>query len=137
MNPIQSRVLHTFQASNPYELTIRANQQIFVAPREVQNTHRLLNTGWLLATVDKVSSGIIPVNYIEAPTAKPPTWTPPTSIPTPSIPEELTGDVTPDFVPIQSINPTFDSAIAPKITDIPQIQPEVVSIPSPVTLSNE
>lgn len=134
MNPIQSRVLHTFQASSPHELTIRANQQIFVAPREVQNTHRLLNTGWLLATVDKVSSGIIPVNYIEAPTQKPPTWTPPTTIP-----EQPIADAMPTIDQSQFTDPTaYDyAAIAPKITDIPQIQHEEVPHSSPIIQSNE
>lgn len=67
MHPIASRVQHAFQASNAYELSIRPGQTVFIAPREVQNTHKLLNTGWLLATVDNVTSGMIPVNYVAHP----------------------------------------------------------------------
>lgn len=35
-----------------------------LAPREVQQTHKLLNTGWALATVDNRTSGLIPINYV-------------------------------------------------------------------------
>lgn len=58
---------HTFQASNQQELSMRQGQTIFIAPREIQNTQQLLNTGWVLATIDNQTSGIIPINYIQGP----------------------------------------------------------------------
>lgn len=42
-------------------------QTIYIAPREIQNTQQLLNTGWVLASIDNKSSGIIPLNYIQGP----------------------------------------------------------------------
>lgn len=80
MNPIATKVQHPFQATNPYELTIRPGQVVHIAPRDVQNTHKLLNTGWLLATVDNVTSGMIPVNYIEHPSQKS-AWSPTAAMP--------------------------------------------------------
>lgn len=44
-----------------------AGQTIYIAPREIQNTQQLLNTGWVLASIDNQSSGIIPLNYIQGP----------------------------------------------------------------------
>lgn len=67
MNPIKAQVKHTFQASNPQELSMRQGQTIYIAPREIQNTQQLLNTGWVLATIDNQTSGIIPLNYIQGP----------------------------------------------------------------------
>lgn len=37
---------------------------IQLAPREVQQTHKLLNTGWALATIDNTTSGLVPINYV-------------------------------------------------------------------------
>lgn len=56
--------MYSFEATNPQELSIRAGQTIMVAPREVQQTQKLLNTGWVLASVDYQQSGLIPVNYL-------------------------------------------------------------------------
>lgn len=67
VNPIKAQVKHNFQASSPHELSMQAGQTIFIAPREIQNTHQLLNTGWVLATLDNQISGIIPINYIQGP----------------------------------------------------------------------
>lgn len=67
VNPIKAQVKHTFQASNPQELSMRLGQTIYIAPREIQNTQQLLNTGWVLATIDNQTSGIIPLNYIQGP----------------------------------------------------------------------
>ncbi len=58
---------YDFQATNPQELSIRSGQAISIAPREIQNTQKLLNTGWVLATVDHQTSGIIPLNYVQGP----------------------------------------------------------------------
>lgn len=46
---------------------MRQGQTIYIAPREIQNTQQLLNTGWVLATIDNQTSGIIPLNYIQGP----------------------------------------------------------------------
>lgn len=59
VNPIRAQVKHDFRASNQQELSIRAGQDIYIAPREIQNTQQLLNTGWVLATLDNQTSGII------------------------------------------------------------------------------
>lgn len=67
VNPIKAQVKHDFQATNPQELSLRSGQAIYIAPREVQNTQKLLNTGWVLATLDNRSSGIIPLNYVQGP----------------------------------------------------------------------
>lgn len=67
MNPIKAQVKHSFQANNPQELSILNGQTIYIAPREIQNTQHLLNTGWVLATIDNQTSGIIPLNYIQGP----------------------------------------------------------------------
>lgn len=50
---------------NPSELRVKAGQKIKIAPREIQQANRLLQTHWLLATVDNKTSGLIPVNYIK------------------------------------------------------------------------
>lgn len=67
VNPIKAQVKYDFQATNPQELSIRSGQAIHIAPREIQNTQKLLNTGWVLATLDNQSSGIIPLNYVQGP----------------------------------------------------------------------
>lgn len=67
VNPIKAQVKHDFQATNQQELSIRSGQAIYIAPREIQNTQKLLNTGWVLATLDNQTSGIIPLNYVQGP----------------------------------------------------------------------
>lgn len=57
--------MYNFRASNPHELSFQAGQQIIVAPREVQQTQKLLNTGWALASIDNRTSGLIPINYVQ------------------------------------------------------------------------
>lgn len=44
---------------------------IQLAPREVQQTHKLLNTGWALATIDNKTSGLVPINYVRRVESKP------------------------------------------------------------------
>lgn len=56
--------MFNFNSENPSELTLKAGQQIKIAPREVQQMNRLLTTNWLLATSDGRSVGLVPVNYI-------------------------------------------------------------------------
>lgn len=65
-NPINAVVQYDFIASSQMELTARAGQNIVVAPRSVQNIHKLLDSGWVLASIDGTSTGLIPVNYIES-----------------------------------------------------------------------
>lgn len=67
INPIKAQVKYDFQATNPQELSLRSGQAIYIAPREIQNTQKLLNTGWVLATLDNHTSGIIPLNYVQGP----------------------------------------------------------------------
>lgn len=64
-NPVQAVAIYNFDASNPGELTIRAGQPVLIAPRTIQTEQNLLNTGWVLASVDNTVSGLIPVNYVQ------------------------------------------------------------------------
>lgn len=57
--------MYNFRATNPHELSFQAGQHIIVAPREVQQTQKLLNTGWALASIDNRTSGLIPINYVQ------------------------------------------------------------------------
>lgn len=36
----------------------------------MQQTHKLLNTGWALATIDNKTSGLVPINYVRRVGAK-------------------------------------------------------------------
>lgn len=56
--------MYNFNGENQSELTLKAGQQIKIAPREVQQMNRLLSTNWLLATADGQTVGLVPVNYI-------------------------------------------------------------------------
>lgn len=62
---MEAVAIYNFDASSSNELTIRAGQTVLIAPRAVQVEQNLLNTGWVLATVDNTVSGVIPVNYIQ------------------------------------------------------------------------
>ncbi|XP_068148040.1 peroxisomal membrane protein PEX13 [Drosophila tropicalis] len=66
-SPIQTQAMFDFQARNQNELSLRVGQSIQVAPREIQQTLNLLNTGWALATINGQTSGIIPINYVKSP----------------------------------------------------------------------
>uniref|UniRef100_A0A1L8DVB0 Peroxisomal membrane protein PEX13 n=1 Tax=Nyssomyia neivai TaxID=330878 RepID=A0A1L8DVB0_9DIPT len=66
-NYIPTRVQHDFVATSPEELSIQAGQVIRVAPKEVQNLHSLMNTGWALASLDGNISGLVPINYLSHP----------------------------------------------------------------------
>lgn len=63
--------MYNFRASNPHELSFQVGQHIIVAPREVQQTQKLLNTGWALASIDNCTSGLIPINYVQRITIEP------------------------------------------------------------------
>ena len=56
--------MYNFNGENQSELTVKAGQQIKIAPREIQQMNRLLSTNWLLATPDGKNVGLVPVNYI-------------------------------------------------------------------------
>jgi hypothetical protein len=56
--------MYNFNGENQSELTLKAGQQIKIAPREIQQMNRLLSTNWLLATCDGKNVGLVPVNYI-------------------------------------------------------------------------
>lgn len=57
--------MYNFNGENQSELTVRAGQHIKVAPREIQQSNRLLATNWVLATTDGKNIGVVPVNYIK------------------------------------------------------------------------
>jgi hypothetical protein len=57
--------MYNFNSENQSELSVKAGQQIKIAPREVQQMNRLLSTNWLLATSDGKTAGLVPVNYIK------------------------------------------------------------------------
>lgn len=66
-NPIEVQALHKFDASNAQEMSIGAGQLVLLAPKQIQNEKHLLNTGWVLAaSADRKTSGIIPLNYVQA-----------------------------------------------------------------------
>jgi len=66
INPIEAIVQYDFIASSSSELSVRMGQNIMVAPKNVQHTHKLLDSGWVLASIDGIISGLVPVNYIES-----------------------------------------------------------------------
>lgn len=63
--PIQGEAAHTFHASSAQELTIVAGDIVYMAPIEIQNAHRLQTTGWVLATKDFVTAGLVPFKYLQ------------------------------------------------------------------------
>ncbi|XP_073845238.1 peroxisomal biogenesis factor 13 [Musca autumnalis] len=67
IQPIESVALYDFQARNSSELNICGGQRVVIAPKEIQNTLGLLNTGWAMATTDGQNAGIIPINYVKSP----------------------------------------------------------------------
>ncbi|CAD7012201.1 probable peroxisomal membrane protein PEX13 [Ceratitis capitata] len=68
LNPIETIAMHDFQGRNSTELSMQCNQPLLIAPKEIQNTLGMLNTGWAMAsTVDRQNIGIIPINYVKSP----------------------------------------------------------------------
>jgi len=63
-NAVDAVVLYNFNGENQSELSLKAGQQIKIAPREIQQMNRLLSTNWLLATPDGKNVGLVPINYI-------------------------------------------------------------------------
>ncbi|CAG9792644.1 unnamed protein product [Diatraea saccharalis] len=62
-NPLRAVAQHDFQASSPQEISFSANQILTIAPQHLQP--QLWNSGWLMATKDRQSAGLVPVNYIK------------------------------------------------------------------------
>jgi peroxin-13 len=58
---VLGEVLYDFVAEGEDELSITAGECIRIAPKQRQPRIR----GWLLATVDGSSKGIVPANYIK------------------------------------------------------------------------
>lgn len=71
MRPYAAEVVYDYKTTTPNELSIYPGQLIQLAPREVQQTHKLLNTGWALATIDNKTSGLVPINYVRRVESKP------------------------------------------------------------------
>ncbi|XP_016957507.1 probable peroxisomal membrane protein PEX13 isoform X2 [Drosophila biarmipes] len=65
--PIQTQAVYDFVGRSQSELSLRAGQTLHVAPRDIQQTLNLLNTGWALATTNGHTSGIIPISYVKSP----------------------------------------------------------------------
>lgn len=63
--PIASQASFTFQATSPQELSVSAGEMVYVAPKEIQNSFRLMNTGWAMATKDFQTAGMVPINYLQ------------------------------------------------------------------------
>ncbi|XP_058460635.1 peroxisomal membrane protein PEX13 [Malaya genurostris] len=63
--PLKAVAMFNFEATNSEELTIRAGQHVVIAPKSIQIEQNLLNTGWVLASTDNTTSGLIPVSYIQ------------------------------------------------------------------------
>lgn len=70
VRPYAAEVVYSYKATSPHELNIQTGQLIQLAPKEVQQTHKLLNTGWALATTDNKISGLVPINYVRRVEAK-------------------------------------------------------------------
>lgn len=71
VRPYAAEVVYNYKSTTPNELSIYPGQLIQLAPREVQTTHKLLNTGWALATIDNKTSGLVPINYVRRVESKP------------------------------------------------------------------
>ncbi|KAH9637373.1 hypothetical protein HF086_011986 [Spodoptera exigua] len=68
-NPLKAIANYTFVATSPQELTIHENQIFHVAPTHLQQ--HLMPSGWLMATTDGKSAGLVPVNYFKVITPTP------------------------------------------------------------------
>lgn len=71
VRPYAAEVVYNYKSTTPNELSVYPGQLIQLAPREVQQTHKLLNTGWALATIDNKISGLVPINYVRRVESKP------------------------------------------------------------------
>lgn len=62
-NGIKAKAVFDFPATSPNELTLHTNDEITLAPKNVQEEMRLSNSGWAYATCNG-RSGVVPLNYI-------------------------------------------------------------------------
>ena len=65
VSSVDAIALYNFNGEQPGELPVKAGQRIKIAPKEIQQANRLLQTNWLLGTIDGVNCGVVPVNYIQ------------------------------------------------------------------------
>lgn len=61
--PLRAIAQFSFTATTPQELSIMEKQSLTVAPQHLQP--QLWNSGWLMATIDGKTAGLVPVNYIK------------------------------------------------------------------------
>ncbi|XP_050356182.1 probable peroxisomal membrane protein PEX13 [Nymphalis io] len=62
-NPLRAVAQHDFQATSPQEISFNTNQVLTLAPQHLQGN--LWNSGWLMASSDRQTAGLVPVNYIK------------------------------------------------------------------------
>lgn len=80
VQPVETIALYDFEARNQSELSLTAGQRVLIAPKQIQQTMQLLNTGWAFAAVESANStatrniaeqkqivGLIPINYVKSP----------------------------------------------------------------------
>lgn len=96
VRPYAAEVAFDFKSTSPHELSIYPGQLIQLAPREVQQTHKLLNTGWALATIDNKTSGLVPINYVRR--VEPKAHANPTNVPNQTV-----------IAPEMPLEPTMES----------------------------
>lgn len=104
VKPAAGKVLYNYKATNPHELSIYTGQLIQLAPKEVQQTHKLLHTGWALATIDNKTSGLVPINYVSR--------LAPAQYANPEDPQETVPET-----PIVDIADFLDAPVEPKINE--------------------
>lgn len=68
-NPPKAVANYTFTATSPQELTLHENQIFQVAPMQLQQ--HLMHSGWLMASTDGKTAGLVPVNYFRIITPAP------------------------------------------------------------------
>lgn len=61
-DPLRAVARHSFQAGSPQEVSFQENDALTVAPQSLQG--HLWNSGWLMASLDRRTAGLVPVNYI-------------------------------------------------------------------------
>ncbi|XP_037952910.1 probable peroxisomal membrane protein PEX13 [Teleopsis dalmanni] len=66
IKPIQSYAEYDFVPRDQSELALQVGQKLIIAPKEIQNTLGLLNSGWAIASTDGQNSGLIPINYVKS-----------------------------------------------------------------------
>ncbi|KAM7346043.1 peroxisomal biogenesis factor 13 isoform 1-T2 [Cochliomyia hominivorax] len=144
IQPIESAALYDFQARNPSELSMKAGQRVIIAPKEIQNTLALLNTGWALATIDGQITGIIPINYVKSPQqmrqeqlSKPISDMQSNTTPVTQIPIAQTNEPQPSLMNLSTTAfaaPPVQTQIDPSIPDF-DIAPQPVGPPNTTTVA--